>query len=126
MATKLAYDYEDKTLSSFIRWLDITRPGSKHDFQYLVDFFINIKIGRKKVIIEKIESSINKNIEDKLLIKWFEKNPPLTSKGSIDYLEALIRTKANFDKTQMIKNIWIKQNLTSSQQKYFTRNYSNF
>ena len=37
MAIKLADDY-NKNLSSYVRWLDITRPGSNHNFNYLVKF----------------------------------------------------------------------------------------
>ena len=38
MAIKLADDHNNQALSSYIRWLDITRPGSKHNFKYLVTF----------------------------------------------------------------------------------------
>ena len=48
MALALADDYNNKSLSSYIRWLDITRPGSKHSFEYLVDFTINTKTGQKE------------------------------------------------------------------------------
>ena len=66
MAVNLANDYNIKSLSSYVKWLDITRPGSKHQFEYLSDF-INKHPNwpKKKVIIEKIESSITKNTERK-------------------------------------------------------------
>ena len=35
MAITLADDSNNKALSSYVRWLDITRPGSNHDFNYL-------------------------------------------------------------------------------------------
>ncbi len=127
MAVNLANDYNIKSLSSYVKWLDITRPGSKHQFEYLSDF-INKHPNwpKKKVIIEKIESSITKNTERKKIINWFKNNPPLTSKGSIDYLEAQIKEQSIFNKSEMIRDIWINKNLTSSQQKYFIRKYSNF
>ena len=57
MAIKLADDHNNQALSSYIRWLDITRPGSKHNFNYLVKFFNNHKNWPKKeILIEKIES----------------------------------------------------------------------
>ena len=47
MAIILADEYENKSFSSYVRWLDITRPGSKHSFNKLKNFFTNIKIGQK-------------------------------------------------------------------------------
>ena len=127
MAIKLADDHNNKALSSYIRWLDITRPGSKHNFDYLVDFFNNHKNWPKQeILIEKIESSIHKGIPTDSLINWFKENPPQTSKGSIDHLEVLIKNGSNFDKRKKISEIWIKKNLTSSQQKYFIKNYSRY
>lgn len=127
MAIKLADDHNNQALSSYIRWLDITRPGSKHNFNYLVKFFNNHKNWPKKeILIEKIESSIHKNIPANLLINWFKKNPPQTSKGSIDHLEVLIKNSSNFDKRKLISKIWIEKNLTSSQQNYFIKNYSRY
>ena len=36
MAIVLANDYENSNLS-YVKWLDITRPGSNHSFQYLTN-----------------------------------------------------------------------------------------
>ena len=60
MALALAEDYGNTNLSSYVKWLDITRPGSKHSFTYLTNFFKNHSHWPKqKVIVEKIESSIS-------------------------------------------------------------------
>ena len=62
MAIKLADDHKND--SSYVRWLDITRPGSKHKFNYLENFYNNHKNWPKnKIMIEKIESSINSEID---------------------------------------------------------------
>ena len=39
--------------SSYVKWLDITRPGSKHSFEIKKTFFTNIKIGQKVNDIKK-------------------------------------------------------------------------
>ena len=44
MALALAEDYGNTNLSSYVKWLDITRPGSKHSFAYLTNFFKNQKV----------------------------------------------------------------------------------
>ena len=48
MALALAEDYGNTNLSSYVKWLDITRPGSKHSFTYLTNFSKNILIGLNK------------------------------------------------------------------------------
>ncbi len=127
MAIVLADDYKNKNLSSYIRWLDISRPGSNHSFEYLTDFYNNHKHWPKKIkIIKKIESSINNKIEPKSVVNWFKNNPPQTAKGNIDYLENLIKTGQITDKKNRIKDIWINSNLTFVQQRYFIKKYSSF
>jgi soluble lytic murein transglycosylase len=127
MAIALADDYNNKSLSSYIRWLDITRPGSKHSFDYLVDFYNKHKNWpKKKTIIEKIESSITVDMNIKTVLDWFVINPPISSKGSIDFLEFRIKARQNFDKKGEIIKIWTDKNLTRSQQNYFIKKYSKF
>ena len=41
IAKSIASDYNDKNLITLVEWLNITRPGSKHSFNYLVDFLKN-------------------------------------------------------------------------------------
>ena len=48
MAVTLANDYNNESLSSYVKWLDITRPGSNHNFEYLVNFFSKHKHWPKK------------------------------------------------------------------------------
>ena len=127
MAIVLAQDYKNNYLSSYVKWLDITRPGSNHSFEYLTKFYKNHSHWPKKdSIIKKIESSINKNVESNLVVDWFKNNPPLTSKGKIDYFESLVKTGLISDKRKKIRDIWINENLTFSQQKYFIQKYSRF
>ncbi|MBS91622.1 MAG: hypothetical protein CMM95_01020 [Rickettsiales bacterium] len=127
MAIAIADDYNNKSLSSYIRWLDITRPGSNHDFFYLTNFYKNHKHWpNSEKIIEKIESSITENTDKKKVLKWFENYKPITSKGSIDYLEFRLRNNQNFDKVSTIKNIWINKNLTRNQQRSFIKKYGKF
>ena len=127
MAITLAEDYQNKNLASYIRWLDITRPGSNHSFNYLTSFYeTHRNWPNSKIILKKIESSINNSIKTSRVLSWFESNPPTTSKGKIDYLEARIKSGIKINKKNIISNIWINSDLTFKQQKYFIRNYSKF
>ncbi len=127
MAIKLAENYQNKNLASYIKWLDITRPGSNHSFDYLTSFYKSHKHWpNSKIILEKIESSVSKSVKTQKVLSWFESNPPQTSKGKIDYLEARIKFGKTINKKNIITNIWINSDLTFNQQKYFIRNYSKY
>ena len=127
MAIAIAEDHNNRSLSSYVNWLNFTRPGSNHSFYKLKKFYENHKHWPKTdIIIEKIESSIDKNFNANEILNWYKNNTPTTSKGKIDYLEALIKTGMITDKKQRIKDIWINSNLTLSQQKYFTNKYSRY
>ena len=127
MAITLADDHNNKSLSSYVRWLDITRPGSNHNFDYLSNFFFKHKHWpEKKKILEKVESSITKDTNTQKVLNWFKSNPPVTAKGAIDFLEFSLKAGDEQNKIQKIKDIWINQNLTYKQQIYFTKKYSRF
>ena len=127
MAIALAEDYQNKNLASYIKWLDITRPGSNHSFDYLKNFYKNHKHWpHSKKIIKKIESSINGSVNNSKVLSWYNSNPPQTSKGKIDFLEALVDSGVTIDKKKRIVDIWINSDLTYKQQKYFIRKYSKF
>ena len=127
MAVTLANDYNNESLSSYVKWLDITRPGSNHNFEYLVNFFSKHKHWpKKKTMLEKIESSITKDTNTQRVLTWFKKNIPVTAKGAIDDLEFNLKSGNQDNKITKIKNIWINHNLTYKQQIYFTKKYSRF
>ena len=127
MAIALADDYQNPALSSYIRWLDITRPGSNHSFAYLKKFYKKHSHWPKiEKIIEKIEQSINDNINSNQIIEWFKISPPTTSKGKIMLMEATLKDKNINEKKEKIRDIWINSNLTYRQQKYFIKKYSRF
>ncbi len=127
MAIVLAEDYNNEYLSSYIKWLDITRPGSNHSFKYLTNFYKEHKHWPKKeVIIRKVEESINSKMSSKEIVNWFDQNFPNTSKGKIEYLEAQIKLGLISNKQDRIKNIWINSNLNYKQQRYFIKKYSKY
>ena len=87
MAITLADDYNNKALSSYVRWLDITRPGSNHNFEYLSNFYLKHKHWPKKKNFRKVELSITKDTNINKVLNWFNNNPPVTAKGAIDRFE---------------------------------------
>ena len=127
IAKSIAYDYQNPSLMKYLEWLDITRPGSKHNFEFLKSFLKeNPNWPKINDIKKKIESSINDSTSNKKILNWFDNNRPLTVKGSIDFLEAKLKLGIENDKISDIRDIWVNKNLTFSQQKYFIRKYSKY
>ena len=127
VAKSIAYDYQNPSLSIYAQWLDITRPGSKHSFDYLVKFLKTNPLWPNELTIKKkIESSITNSTNPSDIIDWFTKNEPLTVKGSIDFMEANFKVGNTANKREMIRDIWVNKNLTYKQQKYFIRMYSKY
>ena len=89
MAKILAKEYNNKNLYNYVVWLDITRPGSAHKFSELNQFLKkNKNWPSNDEIKKKVELSITPSTKKEHILSWFDKNPPLTVKGSIDYAEA--------------------------------------
>ena len=127
MALALAKDYGNKNLFSYVQWLDITRPGSKHSFTYLSNFLKkHSHWPKKKIIFEKIESSISSTDDTKKILEWFNNNPPISSKGAIDFFEFKLKSGKILNRNEEIKKIWIEKNLTFKQQRYFIKKYSRY
>ncbi len=127
MALAVSRDYKNKNLTSYIKWLDASRPGTNQNFDSLTKFLKNHNHWPNKTkIIKNIESSINKNTNPLKLVNWFSENPPITSKGAIEHLESLMKTNKIENKQEMIKKIWIERDLTYQQQRYFIKNYSKY
>ena len=127
IAKSIANDYDDKILFHFVIWLDITRPGSKHSFKYLTNFLKNNSDWpMEELIKKKVEISIDKTVSDEKIYDWFLNNKPLTVKGKIDFFETKIRLGKINNKTQEVKKIWINEDLTYSQQRYFIKKYNKF
>ncbi len=127
MAKVLASEYDNSALIKYVEWLDITRPGSKKKFDYLKKFLNeNPNLPKTNHIQRKIEESIDATINAYDIFNYFQVNPPTTVKGTIDFLEAKIKLGNIKNKSRVIKNIWVNENLTLQQQKYFIKKYSSF
>jgi len=127
IAKSIAYDYGINNIQTYVEWLDITRPGSKHSFNYLKDFLKRHPNWPKETEIrKKIESSISTSTNAEEVLEWYSTNKPVTVKGSIDYLERKLLGGFTQNNIQMIRDIWITKNLTYKQQRYFIKKYSRY
>ena len=70
-----------------------------------------------------MELFINKNLNNKEIIKYFETYPPITTKGAVNYVDALKKEKGLENVKNLIRKTWIERKFTRSQSKDFYKRY---
>ena len=72
---------------------------------------------------KKIELFIDRNWQNKKIIDFFESNPPLTTKGAVNYIDALNKENGINSVKNLAKKTWIERKFTKRQSKDFYKRY---
>ena len=96
MALAISKIIENKSLTSYIKWLDASRPGTNQSFNNLSNFYKNHSHWPKTKIIKNIEASINGNTNPIKIVEWFQK--------STYYIQRSYRPFRIINKTNKIEN----------------------
>ncbi len=124
-AIKLSRKAKDKTLYNLVNWLYLIRPSNSATFYDYLTFINNNpnypRIGRLKYLAEH---KINLNTNTPLtILKWFGDQEPLSDFGKIKLGEIYIK-QGNIEKgSRLIKEGWIKAQLTKSDLRYLRKKY---
>ena len=78
---------------------------------------------QNKLFRKKIELFIDKNLNNKKIIEFFSQNPPLTTKGAVNYIDALKKENGIESVKEIARKTWIERNFTRSQSKDFYKRY---
>ncbi len=105
------------------RWL-IADDGlsSKKDLE---DFYNSSRIWPK---ISKIKAKIEskKVVNDiKKTLDWFQNNPPITPIAKIKLSEILIKNKFSQEGNWLLRETWVNNSFSYSEEKYILKNYKN-
>ena len=77
----------------------------------------------RKFLRKKNELFIGSDWNENKVIDYFEENPPLTTKGATNYLDALKKANGIESVKKQASDVWINRNFTRSQSKYFYKRY---
>ena len=121
-ANKLAKNNE--VLKKIVDWHFLNQNNNSKYFNRTKKFVEeNPDWPQKKQLRRKMELFINKNLNNKEIIKYFETYPPITTKGAVNYVDALKKELGLDNVKNLIRKTWIERKFTRSQSKDFYKRY---
>ena len=121
-ATKLARN--DEVLKKIIEWNFIYQNNNRK-FSSKTKNFIkqNPNWPEKKFFRKKMELFIDSHLNNKKIIQFFEENPPLTTKGAVNYVDALRKENGLDNVKDIARKTWVTRKFTKGQSKNFYKKY---
>ena len=114
----------DPVLKKIVEW-HFLKENNNSKFYLRTSNFIkkNAEWPQNKLFRKKIELFIDKNLNNKKIIEFFSQNPPLTTKGAVNYIDALKKENGIESVKEIARKTWIERNFTRSQSKDFYKRY---
>ena len=123
-ANKLAKNNE--VLIKIVDWHFLKQNNSSKFFSKTNNFIKeNPDWPQKKLFRKKIELFIDNNLSNKEIIRFFEENPPLSTKGAVNYIDALRKENGMDSVKDIARKTWIERKFTKRQSKDFYKKYKN-
>ena len=123
-ANKLAKNNE--VLIKIVDWHFLKQNNSSKFFSKTNNFIKeNPDWPQKKLFRKKIELFIDNNLSNKEIIRFFEENPPLSTKGAVNYVDALRKENGMDSVKDIARKTWIERKFTKRQSKDFYKKYKN-
>ena len=117
-AVKLAKN--DEVLKKIIDWHFIYQNNNPEFFSKTNNFIKkNPNWPQKKFFRKKIELFIDSNLKNKEMIEFFKQNPPLTTKGAVNYVDALKKENGLENVKDIARKTWVEKKFTKRQSKDF-------
>ena len=124
-AKKLAKNNE--VLIKIIDWHFIHQNNNPKFFSKTDNFIRkNPNWPQEKFFRKKIELFIDSNLKNKQIIDFFEQNPPLTTKGAVNYLDALKNKNGLENVKNFARKTWVEKKFTKTQSRDFYKRYKIF
>ena len=121
-AVKLAKNNE--VLKKIIDWHFIYQNNNPEFFSKTNNFIKkNPNWPQKKFFRKKIELFIDSNLKNKEMIEFFKQNPPLTTKGAVNYVDALKKENGLENVKDIARKTWVEKKFTKRQSKDFYKKY---
>jgi soluble lytic murein transglycosylase len=115
--------------TKLIKWLQLqkTNEPAALVFPKMIIFFRNNPSWPLKDKIQaKAEDNLTGNERSQDVRKWFEENPPLTTKGKVVYARALIAAGRKNSAQRVIKDAWITSDLQGPSFKSFWSEFKDY
>ena len=128
---KQAHDYAGRANKPFARkllqWLHYTYKDSSFDFAILARFIENNpNWPRRKTLRRKAETAIKKDFSPALVVTWFKKYPPLSTKGRLRLAESLLSQGQIGEASRRLRHIWVNDDLDRKQSREFYTRFKRY
>ena len=127
-AKTIAKKARAKSIYDFIQWRHLITSGNRASFteykQFIEKFDRFPKLERVKYLAEHKISSRSQSPKE--IINWFQKHPPRSGYGKIVLGESLINIGQNDDGVKLIKNGFIKADLTKNDLIFFRKKFKKY
>ena len=121
-AKKLARN--DEVLKKIIDWNFLYQNRNPKFFLKTNNFIKNNPNWPKRIFFrKKMELFIDSNLNNKKIIKFFEQYPPLTTKGAVNYVDALKKENGLENVKNIARKTWVERKFTKNQSKDFYKKY---
>ena len=115
---------QDTTLIKLIDWYFLNQNKNPKFFQKTNEFIIrNPDWPKKKFLRKKNEMFIGSKWNNNKIINYFDLYPPLTTKGAVNYVDALRKKNGINNVKNLASETWIERNFSKTQSKDFYRKY---
>ena len=115
----------DKVARKIIIWRWLISDDGQSSKKELENFF---KYNKKWPKINKVKAKIeSKKVVNNLktTLDWFQENPPITPIAKIKLSETLIKNQFKEEGTWLLKEAWVNNSFSYSEEKYILKNYKN-
>ena len=115
---------QDTTLIKLIDWYFLNQNKNPKFFQKTNEFILkNPDWPKKEFLRKKNEMFIGSKWNNNKIINYFDLYPPLTTKGAVNYVDALRKKNGINNVKNLASEIWIERNFSKTQSKDFYKKY---
>ena len=115
---------KDKALEKLVDWYFLNQNKSPKFFQNTNNFIKeNPNWPKITFLRKKNELFVGSNWNNSRIINLFDATPPLTTKGAVNYVDALRKKNGINSVIKLANDTWINKNFTKHQSKDFYKKY---
>lgn len=123
-ARRLGVRIGDETTARIIRWMDLTRQGSRASFREIARFMDeNPDWPDPALLRRRAEEAMDGKLPPHEVLAWFQARPPLSADGQVRFGAALLAGADEEKGRAVLRQAWIDGNFTKAREKQFYKRY---
>ncbi len=124
-ARSFADKVRDPLASKILRWLDMTKPGSRASFEQTAEFLgTNPDWPYQNDIQRLAETKMPADLPDDEVIAWFGLYPALSPEGTSAHADALLRGGRTAEAVALIRRSWVELDFTRDQERDYRKRFN--